>query len=165
MGRGPACPAANHGRRPFFSCKSPFQIFIHLSGEIPHSAQGTQWVAGKQGAPLYNDTAPVIPPKERNHPIFRLTFHLTFYHREIRSPRQSVAQCFASQSRKLCKKSWMTLFAPGPGLHLTGHAMVGQGRAGSSGPQLAPPRGRSPPVGQSSASRPKPKHKNPVCTA
>ena len=32
------------------------------------------------------------------------------------------------------QKSWMTLFAPGPGLHLTGHAMVRQGRA-SSGPQ------------------------------
>ena len=144
-----------------------FHVNLHfkssyISREIGHSAR----VGGERlgTTPAYNDTL-VGRRKERNHPIFRLTFHLTFYHREIRSPRQSVAQCFASQSQKLCKKSWMTLFAPGPGLHLTGHAMVGQGRAGSSGPQLAPPRGRSPPVGQSSASRPKPKHKNPVCTA
>lgn len=147
-----------------------FHVNLHFKSSYISRRNPAFWarnpVGGREaGRPLYNDTAPVIPPKERNHPIFRLTFHLTFYHREIRSPHQSVAQFFASESQKLCKKSWMTLFAPGPGLHLTGHAMVGQGRAGSSGPQLAPPRGRSPPVGQSSASRPKPKHKNPVCTA
>ena len=37
--------------------------------------------------------------------------------------------------QNFAKKSCVTLFAPGPGLHLTGHAMVWQGRAGSSGPQ------------------------------
>ena len=104
VGRGPACPPANHGRRPFFSCKSPFQIFIHLPGEIPHSAQGTQWVAGKQGAPLYNDTAPVIPPEREksSHIQVNLSFNLLSSGNSI-----SLLECgtvFCKPTPKLCKK-------------------------------------------------------------
>ena len=118
MGRGPACPPANHGRRPFFSCKSPFQIFIHLPGEIPHSAQGTQWVAGKQGAPLYNDTAPVIPPEREksSHIQVNLSFNLLSSGNSISLPECGTVFCKRIPKivqKKLddpiCSRTWVTL--------------------------------------------------------
>ena len=99
-----------------------FHVNLHFKSSYISRRNPAFWarnpVGGREaGRPLYNDTAPVIPPKERNHPIFRLTFHLTFYHREIRSPYQSVALCFASKPQKLrkklddpiCSRTWVTL--------------------------------------------------------
>ena len=154
MGRGPACPPANHGRRPFFSCKSPFQIFIHLPGEIPHSAQGTQWVAGKQGAPLYNDTAPVIPPEREksSHIQVNLSFNLLSSGNSISLPE--CGKVFFKQAPKIvqkklddpiCSRTWVTL-----------DSRACNGMAGSGSRQLRPaaphPGAAARHSGQSSAS-------------